>query len=167
MPKVRHQRAETLEARDREVELLRVRPSAARREYLRPMANTAAPHRRQRSVPTRRLRVRSPPPRALPQAASSRYPAPRQSRRHAPCRARCRPERGSVQPTRVLGRTADATPGGAFRFRSGRTPPKVAMRAAILRRPEDEGNEPASQGKKRRRIEAPWKDRDCTEAADS
>ena len=94
------------------------------------MANTAAPSPRRRSVPTRLLRVVSPPqPRALRQVASFRYPALRQSRRHAPGRARCRPERESVQQARVLGRTADATRVGAFRFRSRRSPPNAAKRA--------------------------------------
>jgi hypothetical protein len=59
----------------------------------------------------------------------------RQSRRHAPCRPRCRSERESVQQARVLGRTAGATRVRAFRFRSGRTPPQAVKRAPILQSP--------------------------------
>ena len=115
------------------------------------MANTAAPSPRRRSVPTRLLRVVSPPwPRALRQVASFRYPALRQSRRHAPCRPRCRPERESVQQARVLGRTADATRVGAFRFRSGRTPPDAAhltsFPARVVCQPQCSGcNDPRAE----------------------
>ena len=97
------------------------------------MANTAAPCLRRRSVPMRPSRVVSPPqPRALRQVASFRYPAHRQSTRHAPYRARRRPERESVQQARVLGRTAGATRVGAFGFRSGFTPPSKALTHLML-----------------------------------
>ena len=134
MHKVRNQRAETLEARHRELELLqRDRPQQG--------PDTFGPW----PIRRRRIGVNAACPRDCcafgrrrrelfrkPRLPDTRLPAnPDDTRR---CRARCRPERESVQQARVLGRTADATPVGAFRFRSGRTSPKVARRSPILRR---------------------------------